>query len=45
MLDLYLSDEIERQSQGLPPLPLNAEQTASLVELLKKDQPKTLIYF
>ena len=40
MLDLYLSDQIERQSQGLPPLPLNAEQTASLVEFLKKDSAK-----
>ena len=37
MLDLYLSDEIERKNQGLPPLPLNTEQTASLIELLKKD--------
>ncbi len=35
MLDLYLSDLKERQSQGLPALPLNSEQTASLVELLK----------
>jgi len=40
MLDLYLSDEIERQGQGLPPLPLNVEQTASLIELLKKDAAK-----
>ena len=40
MLDLYLSDEIERQSQGLPPLPLNVGQTASLIELLKKDAAK-----
>ena len=35
MLDLYLSNLKERQSQGLPALPLNSEQTASLVELLK----------
>ena len=40
MLDLYLSDQNERKSQGLPPLPLNAEQTVSLVELLKKDSAK-----
>jgi len=39
MLDLYLSDEIERKNQGLPSLPLNTEQTASLIELLKKDSP------
>ena len=37
MLDLYLSDQIKRKKQGLPSLPLNAEQTVSLVELLKKD--------
>ena len=37
MLDLYLSDLKERQSQGLPALPLDANQTASLVELLKLD--------
>lgn len=37
MLDLYLSDEAERTKQGLPTLPLNPEQTASLIELLKKD--------
>ena len=37
MLDLYLSHQIERKNEGLPSLPLNAEQTASLVELLKVD--------
>ena len=37
MLDLYLSNQIEREKQGLPSQSLNAEQTASLVELLKKD--------
>jgi len=37
MLDLYLSEEIERKKQGLPPLPLSAKQTASLIELLKMD--------
>ncbi len=37
MLDLYLSNQVERKNQGLPSLPLNVEQTASLVELLKKD--------
>jgi len=40
MLDLYLSDQAERQSQGLPPLPLSPEQTAALIELLKKDSVK-----
>ena len=37
MLDLYLSDLNERKKQGLPALPLDANQTASLVELLKLD--------
>ena len=37
MLDLYLSEEAKRKKQGLPSLPLNSEQTALLVELLKKD--------
>jgi aconitate hydratase 2 / 2-methylisocitrate dehydratase len=37
MLDLYLSDQKERKNQGLPSLPLNAERTVSLIELLKKD--------
>ena len=37
MLDSYLSNQVERKNQGLPSLPLNVEQTVSLVELLKKD--------
>tara|TARA_B100000482_G_scaffold69175_1_gene48536 strand:- start:122 stop:2680 length:2559 start_codon:yes stop_codon:yes gene_type:complete len=43
MLDLYLSDQIKRKNQGLPPHPLNVEQTASLVELLKKDSVENSI--
>lgn len=35
MLDAYHSHGAERAAQGLPPLPLNAEQTAALIELLK----------
>ncbi|WP_019556561.1 bifunctional aconitate hydratase 2/2-methylisocitrate dehydratase [Thiomicrorhabdus arctica] len=35
MLDAYRSHVAERSEQGLPPLPLTAEQTASLVELIK----------
>src|SRR5690606_5660583 len=31
----YRNHVAERAEQGLPPLPLNAEQTAALVELLK----------
>ncbi|MGA1562629.1 MAG: aconitate hydratase B, partial [Gammaproteobacteria bacterium] len=35
MLDVYRAHVAERAEQGLPPLPLDAEQTAALVELLK----------
>lgn len=35
MLIAYRSHVAERLEQGLPPLPLNAEQTALLVELIK----------
>jgi aconitate hydratase 2 / 2-methylisocitrate dehydratase len=35
MLNTYKQHTEERAHQGLPPLPLNAEQVASLVELLK----------
>lgn len=39
MLDAYQKHVDERQSEGLPPLPLDAEQTAALVELIKAPQP------
>ncbi|MDH5359318.1 MAG: bifunctional aconitate hydratase 2/2-methylisocitrate dehydratase [Gammaproteobacteria bacterium] len=35
MLEAYRKHVDERANQGLPPLPLNAEQVAALVELLK----------
>ena len=35
MLNTYHTHISERSSVGLPPLPLNAEQVAALVELLK----------
>jgi len=35
VLDVYRSHVEERAQEGLPPLPLDAEQTASLIELLK----------
>ena len=38
MLQSYLLDEKKRKEQGLPALALAAEQTAELVELLKKDE-------
>ncbi len=36
MLQAYQKHVEERATQGIPPLPLNAEQVAELVELLKK---------
>ena len=35
MLETYTEHETERRAQGIPPLPLDAEQTAALIELLK----------
>ena len=35
MLESYRDHVQERAAQGIPPLPLDAEQTAALVELLK----------
>ncbi|MEW5756518.1 MAG: bifunctional aconitate hydratase 2/2-methylisocitrate dehydratase [Pseudomonadota bacterium] len=35
MIEAYRTHAAERAAQGLPPLPLNAEQTSALVELLK----------
>jgi aconitate hydratase 2/2-methylisocitrate dehydratase len=35
MLEAYRQHVAERAKEGVPPLPLNAEQTAQLVELLK----------
>ena len=37
MIKEYQKNANERLAQGIPPLPLSAEQTAELVELLKKD--------
>lgn len=39
MLDAYRKHAAERAEQNIPPLPLDAEQTANLIELLK--QPNT----
>ena len=36
MLEEYKQHVMDRKKQNLPPLPLNAEQTASLIELLKQ---------
>ena len=35
MLEAYREHVSERQAQGIPPLPLNAQQVADLVELIK----------
>ena len=36
MLEQYRKHSAERAAEGIPPLPLNAEQTAALVELIKQ---------
>lgn len=38
MLDAYNKHVVERATEGLPPLPLNAEQVSALVNLLKNPQ-------
>lgn len=38
MLEAYRQHEAERAEQGVPPLPLDAKQTADLIEQLKKPQ-------
>ncbi|HKX43505.1 MAG TPA: aconitate hydratase, partial [Burkholderiaceae bacterium] len=35
MLQAYRQHVAERAAQGIPPLPLSAQQTAELIELLK----------
>lgn len=35
MIEAYLAHEAERKAQGIPPLPLNPEQTAGLCNLLE----------
>ena len=37
MLENYYKSFKERADLGIPPLPLNAEQTTELVELIKKE--------
>lgn len=39
MLTTYHQHILERQSEGIPPLPLSAAQVAELIELLKKENP------
>ena len=40
MLDNYYKSAKERADMGIPPLPLDAEQTSQLVELLMKAKDK-----
>ena len=41
MLEDYKKHCKEREEMGIPPLPLDAEQTANLIELLKKDHEES----
>jgi aconitate hydratase 2/2-methylisocitrate dehydratase len=40
MLDSYRTEAAAREAIGIPPLPLTAQQTADLIELLKNPPPK-----
>jgi aconitate hydratase 2 / 2-methylisocitrate dehydratase len=40
MLEAYRKHEAERAELGIPPLPLNAQQTSQLCELLKNPSPE-----
>ncbi|MCG2582128.1 MAG: aconitate hydratase B, partial [Marinobacter sp.] len=47
VLEAYREHVAEREALGIPPKPLNAEQTAALVELLKNPpagEEETLVY-
>ncbi|MEO9812798.1 MAG: aconitate hydratase B, partial [Marinobacter alexandrii] len=47
MLEAYREHVAEREALGIPPKPLNAEQTVALVELLKNPpagEEETLVY-
>ena len=43
MLENYKKSLKERADLGIPPLPLSAEQTSELVELIKKENNKELL--
>ena len=43
MLENYNKSFKERADLGIPPLPLSAEQTSELVELIKKENSKELL--
>ena len=41
MLENYKKHVAERAKQNIPPLPLDADQTSELIELLKKDHQES----
>jgi aconitate hydratase 2/2-methylisocitrate dehydratase len=41
MLNEYKAHVDERQAQNIPPLPLDADQTSQLVDLLKSDHEES----
>ena len=41
MIEEYRKHEQERAAQNIPPLPLTADQTSDLVELLKEDHSES----
>ena len=45
MLDNYYKSAKERADMGIPPLPLDAEQTSQLVELIKKAKDKDCLLY
>jgi len=45
MLNEYKAHVDERAEQNIPPLPLDAEQTAKLVDLLKSDHDESDFYY
>ena len=44
MIEEYRKHEQERAAQNIPPLPLTADQTSELVELLKEKKYSEIIF-
>ena len=45
MLNEYKAHVDERKAQNIPPLPLDADQTSQLVDLLKSEHEESDYYF
>ena len=45
MLENYKKHVAERAEQNIPPLPLDADQTSELIELLKKDHQESCLLY